>query len=166
MMLLDVLFSGLISMSLAAHWEDRTEVGMDFPRWRVKNQDGEAVTDETYLGKRVLLWWYPKAETPGCIAEGLRFKDLHEEFESLGVEVLGISSDPVDTIRRFKENRGFPYPLLSDPGQTIPQALQHTSRRWGVLIGKDRRIQQFWGDVSAAVFPDEVLEFIRAKGEL
>lgn len=82
----------------------------------------------------VVLFFYPKAMTPGCTAESCHFRDLAAEFAALGAQLVGISADPVDRQRQFDEKHSLGYPLLSDPDRSI--AKQYGVKRPGPLFNK------------------------------
>ncbi|MEO1804790.1 MAG: peroxiredoxin [Bacteroidota bacterium] len=91
-------------------------IGDHAPDFELLNQDGEPVTLGQFKGKKnVVLFFYPKDETPGCIKEVCSFRDSYEQFQELGAEVIGISSDSVDSHKLFALNRRLPFHLLSDP---------------------------------------------------
>ena len=86
------------------------------------DQDGVPVTLSHFLGKPVVLFVFPKADTPGCTVEACGFRDLYPQFAALqqaGIVVLGLSRDTPKAQRKFKDKFQLPYPLLADPGQDI-----------------------------------------------
>ena len=95
-------------------------VGDKAPDFTLLDQDGNTVSLADFRGKKVLLWFYPKASTPGCTAEGCNIRDHHERFQSANVQVLGMSKDSVKRQKNFATKQEFPYPLLSDEsGATV-----------------------------------------------
>ena len=90
------------------------EVGNSAPDFNLLNQNGENVALSDIQGKKVILWFYPKANTPGWIIEGKGFRDEFEKFNSQNVVILGVSADPVNKQKSFCDKQGFPYDLLSD----------------------------------------------------
>lgn len=126
--------------------------------------------DELEYGP-VVLFFYPRALTPGCTAESCHFRDLGSEFDALGAHRLGISADPVERQVRFRERNGFDFPLLSDPDRSV--AATFGARRPGPLwnrratfvIGADRRLlASIRSEVSMERHADEALEALRAAG--
>lgn len=89
------------------------------PDISLKNTEGEPVNLLSYQGKPLILFFYPKASTPGCTQEGLDFKEHYEDFQTLGVEILGVSRDGVKAQKNFKEKQGFPFELLSDKEEEL-----------------------------------------------
>ena len=98
------------------------EVGSPAPDFRVQAHDGSTVTLAGLRGRKVVLWFYPKADTPGCTVEGKGFCSAHDELAGKGVTVLGVSFDDVAANRAFAEKFGFPYLLLCDTDRKIGMA--------------------------------------------
>lgn len=91
------------------------QVGDDAPDFTLPSQSGELVRLKDRLGERVVvLYFYPKDDTPGCTAEACAFRDSHEVFTEAGAEVIGVSSDSVDRHSAFADRHGLPFTLLSD----------------------------------------------------
>lgn len=97
-------------------------VGEPAPDFTLPDHTGEQVHLADLRGRWVTLWFFPKAATPGCTKEGQCFRDLSGDFESAGVEILGVSFDPPETNRAFAEAEGFRYRLLSDVDRTVGAA--------------------------------------------
>jgi peroxiredoxin Q/BCP len=96
------------------------QAGQPAPEFTLPAQDGESVSLSDYRGRQVVvLYFYPKDNTPGCTAEACAFRDSHEVFAEAGAQVLGISSDSVESHVRFAERHGLPFTLLSDAGGTV-----------------------------------------------
>lgn len=89
-------------------------VGDTVKDFTLPNQNGEMITLSQYKGKKVLVWFYPKASTPGCTAEGCSLRDNFEELSTKDVVVLGISMDSVKRQANFVKKHNFPYDLLAD----------------------------------------------------
>ena len=100
--------------------------GVEAPDFEATAHTGERVRLSQYRGRIVVLYFYPRAMTPGCTREGIRFNELLDEFEKLGAVVLGVSTDPPEKNRRFAEKHGFRFLLLSDPEGEIAE-------KYGVL---------------------------------
>ena len=95
-------------------------VGDKAPDFTLLDQDGNSVSLTDFRGKKVLLWFYPKASTPGCTAEGCNIRDNLDRFTGANVQVLGMSKDSVRRQKNFATKQGFQYPLLSDEtGNTV-----------------------------------------------
>ena len=100
--------------------------GDPVPDFELPAQDGQPVRLSEELSRGpVVLFFYPRAMTPGCTKESCHFRDLEAEFAAVGASRLGISADPVQRQRQFAEKNGFEFPLLSDPDRAV-------ARRYGV----------------------------------
>jgi thioredoxin-dependent peroxiredoxin len=89
--------------------------GEEAPDFTLKTDEDKQVSLKDYRGKKVVLYFYPKDDTPGCTTEALEFKDVAEEFAKEGATILGISKDSVGSHKKFKEKYELPFTLLSDP---------------------------------------------------
>jgi peroxiredoxin Q/BCP len=99
---------------------DRIKVGDKAPDFELKSQRGEAIKLRDYLGKKaVVLYFYPKDETPGCTKEACAFRDSYEVFKEAGAEVIGISSDDEESHSIFSLKYSLPFALLSDEGGKV-----------------------------------------------
>ncbi|HGY5537499.1 MAG: thioredoxin-dependent thiol peroxidase [Prochlorococcus sp.] len=90
------------------------QIGDSAPDFNLPNQDGELVTLESFRGERVVIYFYPKDDTPGCTKEACNFRDLWERFEAHGIKVLGISKDGATSHAKFIKKHQLPFILLSD----------------------------------------------------
>ncbi len=91
------------------------DIGESAPDFTLLSDDGKEVSLKDYLGKKVVLYFYPKDGTPGCTKEAKEFRDLAEEFSKENAVILGVSKDSVKSHQRFKEKHSLPFTLLSDP---------------------------------------------------
>lgn len=91
------------------------DVGETAPDFTLVSDEGKEVSLRDYLGKKVVLYFYPKDGTPGCTQEAKEFRDLAEEFSKENAVILGVSKDSVESHQKFKEKHGLPFTLLSDP---------------------------------------------------
>ena len=87
------------------------------------NQDGEVVSSDDFAGRRLVMFFYPRAMTPGCTTESCDFRDSYDDFASAGYDIVGVSPDPPDRNARFKEKEGLNFDLLSDEGKTLATVL-------------------------------------------
>lgn len=92
----------------------KLKIGDIAPNFEVNNQDGETVKLSDYRGKKVVLYFYPKDQTPGCIAESCNLRDNYDRLLSKGYVVLGISKDNEKSHRNFIAKQNLPFPLLAD----------------------------------------------------
>ncbi|WP_324027890.1 thioredoxin-dependent thiol peroxidase [Maribacter sp. BPC-D8] len=98
------------------------KVGDKVPSFSVKDQDGNTIKLEDYAGKKLVVFFYPKASTPGCTAEACNLRDNYKELQSEGYELLGVSADSEKRQAKFKEKYEFPFPLLADEDHTVINA--------------------------------------------
>ena len=90
------------------------KIGSMAPDFTLPNQNDEMISLSNLKGKKIIIWFFPKANTPGWIIEGQGFRDEFKHFENKNVVILGISADPVSKQKKFCDKQGFPYDLLSD----------------------------------------------------
>jgi peroxiredoxin Q/BCP len=111
-------------------------IGDRLPDVELIDQDGEPVRLHDRVGPRVLVvYFYPKDETPGCTIEACGFRDTYTDFVGAGAEVIGISSDSADSHRRFRDRHDLPFTLLSDPAGAAQRAFG-VSKTLGLLPGR------------------------------
>lgn len=91
------------------------DIGMKAPDFELKNSEGESVSLESFRGKKVVLYFYPKDNTPGCTRQACAFGADYGEYKKLGAEVIGISRDSVNSHKNFASKHSLPFILLSDP---------------------------------------------------
>jgi len=149
-------------------------VGQKAPDFTVMNDSGEKVKLSDFKGKKVVLYFYPKDDTPGCNTEACQFRDLDSDYAATDADVWGVSKDSAASHRRFREKFDLPFTLLSDPDREVidrygawgeKTALGRTYMgiiRSTFLIDPDGRIVRTWPKVKADGHPAEVL---KALGE-
>lgn len=98
------------------------EVGMKAPAFTLPDKDGNLVSLSDFAGKRVVLYFYPRDNTPGCTRQACAFASAYEEFKSINAVVIGISKDSVTSHQKFAEKHGLPFILLSDPERAAIEA--------------------------------------------
>lgn len=99
--------------------QKRLEIGDQAPAFTLPNDSGETTSLSDYQGKRVLVYFYPRANTPGCTTEACDFRDSLTQLNDLGIEVVGISPDTVDKLMAFREKNNLTFPLLADPDKNV-----------------------------------------------
>ena len=148
------------------------QAGKPAPAFTLPDQDGKLVSLADFVGKQaVLLYFYPKDDTPGCTKEACGFRDDRAAFEKLGVSVLGVSADAAASHTRFIKKFKLPFSLLSDPDRKLMkrygafgEKIKDGQKTLGVirstvLIGKDGTVLRHWPRVEKAeAHPAEVLE--------
>ena len=138
---------------------DEAPAGLELP-----NQLGAPVKLADFAGRIVVLFFYPKDDTPGCTIEGREFRDLHDEFAALDCAVLGVSVDPVESHRAFAEKHGFPFQLLADTEGRLAAAFgvlrEGRAERTTFVIGTAGRIRRTFRDVNPRGHARLVLNFV------
>jgi thioredoxin-dependent peroxiredoxin len=151
--------------------------GEQAPPFTLGDVTGREVSLEDFAGRDVVLYFYPKDDTPGCTKEACGFRDAWDELQALGVVVLGVSADDAQSHRRFIARYRLPFPLLSDPDHRVMQAYgaygektMYGRKVTGVIrstvwIGPDGRIRRHWARVAnAEEHPDKVLQAVANTG--
>lgn len=152
--------------------------GTAAPAFDLAASDGRTIALGDFAGKkRVVLYFYPKADTPGCTKEACGFRDALAQYEKLNVAVLGISPDPAEDVRKFAEKFHLTFPLLADADHAVSgrygvwQEKQNYGKTyWGVVrttfvIGKDGKIEHVFEKVKPEGHEEQVLEWVRAAGK-
>lgn len=134
---------------------------------------GKSLKLDDMSGKTVVLYFYPKDNTPGCTAEGQHFRDLHAEFSKAGSVVFGISRDSIKSHENFKARMGFPFELLSDVEETACKAFDvikmknmYGKKVRGIVrstfvIDRKGMVRREWRGVKVPGHVEEVLEFVK-----
>jgi thioredoxin-dependent peroxiredoxin len=147
--------------------------GAKAPEFRLVRDGGSTVTLSDYSGKKLVVFFYPRADTPGCTKEAIDFTRLAKSFAEHGTAVLGVSADPLKAQEKFRDKHKLAVPLLSDERHDMLQAYE----AWGeksmygktflgvirttVLIGADSRIVRIWRNVKVDGHAEAVLEAVR-----
>lgn len=98
------------------------KIGDKAPNFSAKDQDGTTISLNDYKGKKLVVFFYPKASTPGCTTEACNLRDNYERFQSLNYEILGVSADSEKRQSNFKNKHEFPFPLLADEDKKVIEA--------------------------------------------
>lgn len=145
------------------------KVGEKAPEFALPASTGQTISLEALTGKKVVLYFYPRDDTPGCTKEACGFRDTHATFAAAGVEVLGISADSVQAHTKFMAKYALSFPLLSDTTRSVATAYGAWGekkvrgrtvigmRRMTFLIDEEGMIQQIWSTVKPEGHAAEVL---------
>jgi thioredoxin-dependent peroxiredoxin len=107
------------------------------PSFTLPNQHGENINIDEFIGKRILIiYFYPKDDTPGCTKEACMFRDSYEEFVDMGCEVIGISSDSIESHRKFAETHRLSFPLLADEKGQVRKQFGVPGNLFGLIPGR------------------------------
>jgi peroxiredoxin Q/BCP len=147
------------------------------PAFTLEDAGGKRVSLADFAGKNVILYFYPRDDTPGCTKEACGFRDDWKEIQKLNAVVLGVSADGGESHRKFAAKYKLPFPLLSDPDRKIMEKYgaygektMYGKKTVGVIrstvwIGPDGKVKKHWARVAnAAEHPAKVLEALRAAG--
>ncbi|MFN3870447.1 MAG: peroxiredoxin [Aquificaceae bacterium] len=134
----------------------------------LKNHEGNVVKLSDYRGRWVVLYFYPKADTPGCTTQAKEYTRLMPEFEKLRVKVFGISTDKVESIKKFRDKYNLSVEFLSDPKGEVAKAygvsvIAGFCSRDTILINPDLRVEKIYRGVDPSADPRRVLEYIRGR---
>tara|TARA_B100001989_G_scaffold245783_1_gene215914 strand:+ start:3907 stop:4362 length:456 start_codon:yes stop_codon:yes gene_type:complete len=144
--------------------------GTKAPDFKLDDQDGNPISLADFKGKKVLLWFYPKASTPGCTIEGQELRDEFHKFEKKNTVILGMSADSVKSQKNFCEKQKFPFSLISDTEKTTIRKYKAIGLkkmygreyegifRISYLINEEGTIQKTYSKVKPKEHAKEVLE--------
>lgn len=148
------------------------EIGTKAPAFSLPDQNGKEHSLSDYIGKKVILYFYPKDNTPGCSKQACGFAERYPQFLEKGAVVLGVSKDSVSSHKNFEQKYALPFPLLSDPGKEVIQAYDvwKEKKNYGkvsmgvvrttYLIDENGIIVKAMGNVKAAENPGKMLELV------
>ena len=148
------------------------EVGNKAPSFTLMGDDGKEYSLDDYRGKKVLLYFYPKDNTPGCTKEACSLRDWNDEIIKLGVTVMGVSKDTIQSHNKFREKHNLNFILLSDPEKSVHMAYD----AWGekklygkvslgtirktFLIDENGNIEKIWNKVAVATHGEDVVKYL------
>lgn len=132
------VMAGVAALALAPNGSatDQPSVGSPAPEFELADQTGQLHSLEDYREQWVVLYFYPKDETPGCTTEACEFRDNIFAFRDLNAQILGVSLDDVDSHREFAENHSLPFPLLADTEGITSDAYGVKTRMFGMTVAK------------------------------
>ncbi len=150
------------------------EIGKPAPAFEAQATGGRAISLDSLKGKHVVLYFYPKDNTPGCTKEGEGFRDHYAAFQQAGAEILGVSRDSVKMHEGFAAKYHFPFPLLSDPEETLCKAYDVIKEKnmygrkvWGIerstfVIDKQGNLAKEYRKVRVNGHVEAVLDFVQS----
>src|SRR5579862_8098820 len=152
------------------------KVGQLAPTFTLPRDGGGSVSLADFKGRKLVVYFYPRADTPGCTRESIDFSELRAAFTKLDTDILGVSADPVEAQDAFKKKHRLTVSLLSDETHKMLEAYGAWGKksmygktfmgilRMTFLIGADHRIAQIWPKVKVDGHAEEVLEAAKALG--
>jgi len=158
---LNIIYSDILSAMIELHKQA--------PTFSLEDQDGTVHTLEQYKGKKILLYFYPKDDTPGCTTEACNFRDNYQTLAGLGLVVLGVSKDTTKSHKKFAEKYELPFPLLSDVDGVVCEAYGVWRKkkfmgkeymgieRMSFLIDEQGKIAKVYESVKPKEHTDEVI---------
>jgi peroxiredoxin Q/BCP len=150
------------------------ERGDEAPDFELPDQDGDAVRLSELRGQPVVVYFYPKADTPGCTTQACSVRDHRADYERAAARVLGVSPDPVTKVKRFHDKQQLDFTLLADEGHAVAerygvwvQKSMYGRTYWGnerttFVVGADGRVVEVLRKVKPAEHDERVLEALRA----
>ncbi len=128
------------------------------PAFTLLDQGGNKVKLSDYKGRKVLVYFYPKADTPGCTTQACGIRDHSADYEAAGAVVLGVSPDQPAKLRKFADKHGLPFTLLADPDHEVAEA-------YGVWVEKSMYGRRYWGNerTTFVIGPDGVVRSVLRK---
>ncbi|MBK9306110.1 MAG: thioredoxin-dependent thiol peroxidase [Nitrospira sp.] len=149
-------------------------VGDQAPELAIPDQQGKPVTLERFKGKQVVLYFYPKDDTPGCTRESCDFRDVESQIVRAGGTIVGVSLDGKESHQKFIKKFGLPFPLLSDEDAKISKAygvykekINYGKKYWGIerstfVIDPEGKVKAIFRKVKVDGHADEVLTALKA----
>ena len=149
--------------------------GQTVPAFQLQDEAGNTYSSDALLGKKYILYFYPKDDTPGCTVEACSFRDHLSAFTSLDVQVFGISKGTMRTHKAFKENHSLTFPLLLDADSTVAKAFGVLTEKsmfgkkyMGIqrdtfLILENGRIGKVWHNVNPSTHTEEIVSYLSQK---
>jgi peroxiredoxin Q/BCP len=126
----------------------KLSIGDKAPDFTANDQDGKKITLSAHKGKKVILYFYPKDQTPGCTQEACNLRDNIGALSDEGYEVLGVSTDDEVSHKEFQEKYNLPFSLVADTDKSINQ-------KYGVWVEKERDGKKYWGTARVTFLIDE-----------
>ena len=149
------------------------EIGKKIPKFSGDATGGSKVSTQGLRGRKFVLYFYPRANTPGCTVESKDFRDLHDKFRRRKVTIIGISRDTLSAQQKFKEKFGFPFELIADPDETICNlfGVMKDKNMYGkkvrgierstFLVDEDGKLLKEWRKVKVDGHAQEVLDSLK-----
>jgi len=143
------------------------------PEFTLQDESGKEVSSKDLRGKTIVLYFYPRADTPGCTVEACEFRDAYKKIQKTGAVLLGVSPDTPNAQKKFADKFSLPFPLLADADKKVAQAFgvmkeknMYGKKVIGVarttfIIGPDGRIQHIFEKVKPEGHAEEVLAYLK-----
>ena len=147
--------------------------GKKCPSFKGETTGNTKVSEKDFVGKNLVIFFYPKDSTPGCTTEGQNFRDSYKDFQKFNTEIIGVSRDTIKSHENFKSKQSFPFELLSDPDEKMCKSFDVMKMksmygreyigvdRSTFLISSESKIIREWRSVKVKGHVDEVLEEVK-----
>jgi len=158
----------------ASTWAETGKLAPDFTLPALTREGETQITLSDYIGKSaVVVYFYPKDDTPGCTKEACAFRDMRAEFAAAGAEILGVSPDTIKSHVKFAEHHALPFPLLADVDHKVAESygawrekMNYGKTYMGIqrstfVIDKDGIVRKVWASVKVDQHADKVLEIVK-----
>ena len=148
-------------------------IGKKCPKFKAECTSNKTLSNNDFVGKNLVIYFYPKDSTPGCTTEGQEFRDKYEMFKKHNTDIIGVSRDSIKSHENFKLKQSFPFELLSDPDEKVCKAfdvMKLKSMYGKEYVGLDRstfiinekgKVVREWRSVKVKGHVDEVLEAVK-----
>lgn len=152
------------------------KIGDQAPSFVLSATDNKTISLDDFRGKNLLIYFYPKDDTPGCTQEAQDFRDLYPEFQKLHTEILGVSKDSLKSHEKFKDKHQLPFQLISDENLEMIEAYgvwveksMYGKKYMGIerasfFVDAHGMVQHIWPKVKVKGHAEEVLQFIKKNG--
>jgi peroxiredoxin Q/BCP len=169
LILLGLLSSAILLFSRVSNASDVPKIGQVAPEFSLPDQNGKALSLAGYSGHWVVLYFYPKDDTPGCTKEACSFRDDLAQLEKLGAKVIGISVDDSDSHAQFAQKYHLPFALLADKAGKVADSygaltnlgLIKIAKRYTFLIDPHRKIAKIYLSVDTSRHSQEIIDDLR-----
>jgi peroxiredoxin Q/BCP len=148
-------------------------LGKKCPAFKAEATNNQTLSNASFEGKNLVIYFYPKDSTPGCTTEGQEFRDSYKIFKKMNTEILGVSRESIKSHENFKSKQSFPFELLSDPDEKVCKAFDvmklksmYGREYMGVdrstfIVDKKGKIQSEWRGVKVTGHVQEVLQAVK-----
>jgi len=148
-------------------------IGKNCPKFKAESTSNKILSNDDFVGKNLVIYFYPKDSTPGCTTEGQEFRDQYKIFKKFNTDIIGVSRDTIKSHENFKLKQSFPFELLSDPDEKVCKAfdvMKLKSMYGKEYVGLDRstfiinekgKVVREWRSVKVKGHVDEVLEAVK-----
>ena len=161
LVLIPALFIIMVSLNFFSPDRIVLAIGDIAPSFTLSDQDGKAHNLSDYKGKKIVVYFFPMADTPGWIKEACGFRNIYSEFEKNNIIVLGISYDKTKTLRDFKDKYNLPFDFLSDSTKSV--ALSYGAngifapKRMTFIIDSDLKIEKIYNEINVNTHAEKIL---------